>query len=94
MSGCPKNYRDFAGKPLFFHVIESLLSARGIAQVVIDTDSPAILDLAAKHFPELTLLERPAHLRDGAIPMNDVLLHSIGQVPADFYLQTHSTNPC
>lgn len=88
-----KNYRDFAGKPLFFHVIESLLSARGIAQVVIDTDSPAILDLAAKHFPELTLLERPAHLRDGAIPMNDVLLHSIGQVPADFYLQTHSTNP-
>lgn len=25
--------------------------------------------------------------------MNDVLLHSISQVKADFYLQTHSTNP-
>ena len=25
--------------------------------------------------------------------MNDVLMHDVQQVPADFYLQTHSTNP-
>lgn len=25
--------------------------------------------------------------------MNEILLHDIEQVPADFYLQTHSTNP-
>jgi CMP-N-acetylneuraminic acid synthetase len=37
--------------------------------------------------------ERPDHLRDGSIPMNDVLLNAISKVPADFYLQTHSTNP-
>lgn len=88
-----KNYRDFAGKPLYHHVIENLLACDAISQVVIDTDSPIILEDAAKHFPTVTLLKRPAHLQSGEIPMNDVLLNTIGQVKADFYLQTHSTNP-
>jgi CMP-N-acetylneuraminic acid synthetase len=88
-----KNYRDFAGKPLFFHVTESLLQCSLISQVVIDTDSPRVIELCQEHFPQVTILERPEHLRDGSIPMNDVLLNAISQVPADFYLQTHSTNP-
>lgn len=88
-----KNYRDFAGKPLYRHVIESLLACDAITEVVIDTDSPVILEDAAKHFPTVTLLERPEHLRAGEIPMNDVLLNTINQLDADFFLQTHSTNP-
>ena len=88
-----KNYRDFAGKPLFFHVVESLLACSSISTVIVDTDSPVIIDLTHKHFPAVVVQERPEHLRDGAIPMNDVLLNAISQVPADFYLQTHSTNP-
>lgn len=88
-----KNYREFAGKPLYHHVIESLLACPDIGTVVIDTDSPTILEDAAKQFPTVTLLERPENLRDGAIPMNDVLLNSVRQIDAEFYLQTHSTNP-
>lgn len=88
-----KNYRDFAGKPLYQHIIESLLQCALIDTVLIDTDSPVILEQAAKLYPSVLLLERPAHLRDGAIAMNDVLLNIINQVPSDFYLQTHSTNP-
>ena len=88
-----KNYRDFAGKPLYHHVIEALLQCTSITEVVIDTDSDFILEDAARHFPSVTLLERPERLRAGEIPMNDVLLHSIGQLNTDFYLQTHSTNP-
>ena len=88
-----KNYRDFAGKPLYHHVVNSLLRCDKIQEVVIDTDSPIILEDAAKHFPQVTLLERPEHLRAGETPMNDVLLNTIRQVEADFYLQTHSTNP-
>ncbi len=88
-----KNYRDFAGKPLFFHVIESLLACKSISTVVIDTDSPVIIEMAQQNFPTVKILERPAHLRDGSIAMNDVLLNAINQIPADFYLQTHSTNP-
>ncbi len=88
-----KNYRSFNGKPLFHYVTESLLKVPAITQVVIDTDSPTVMDYARKHFPQVILLERPEHLRDGSIPMNDVLLNVINQVQADFYLQTHSTNP-
>jgi CMP-N-acetylneuraminic acid synthetase len=88
-----KNYRDFAGKPLYHHVVESLLACPSITQVVIDTDSPVILEDAAQHFPKVTLLKRPEHLQAGDIPMNDVLLNTINQLDADFFLQTHSTNP-
>lgn len=88
-----KNYRDFAGKPLFHHVIQTLLNCPLIDKVVIDTDSPVVMEHAKEYFPTITVLERPEHLRDGGIAMNVVLLNSINQVPSEFYLQTHSTNP-
>jgi len=88
-----KNYRDFAGKPLFHHIIDSLLDCPLIDKVVIDTDSPIVKEQSEKAFPSVVILERPEALRDGSIPMNDVLMNVINQVPSDFYLQTHSTNP-
>lgn len=88
-----KNYRDFAGKPLFHHVVQTLLDCKQINQVVIDTDSPIVIEQCATVFPSVLVLERPEHLKDGTIPMNDVLLNTINQVPSEFYLQTHSTNP-
>jgi CMP-N-acetylneuraminic acid synthetase len=88
-----KNYRDFSGKPLFHHIIDTLLSCPLIDKVVIDTDSPVVIEQAKHAFPEVLVLVRPEHLRDGGIPMNEVLLNSINQVASDFYLQTHSTNP-
>ena len=39
------------------------------------------------------MLERPEHLRADDIPMNEILAYDTAQVEADFYLQTHSTNP-
>lgn len=88
-----KNYRNFNGKPLFHYVTASLAACPHIHQIVIDTDSPTIFEYAKQHFPKVILLERPKHLQDGSIPMNDVLLNIVNQVPSDFYVQTHSTNP-
>lgn len=89
-----KNYRLLAGKPLFEHILDSLLACDMISQVVIDTDSPVITTLVdARNDPRAVAIPRPEHLRDGRIPMNQVLLHDIEQAPADYYLQTHSTNP-
>lgn len=88
-----KNYRDFAGKPLFYWVVHSLLLCDKISVVAIDTDSPDIKKLARQYFPTVHILDRPPHLQAGDIPMNDVLLNSISQLEADFFLQTHSTNP-
>ncbi|WP_321507967.1 acylneuraminate cytidylyltransferase family protein [uncultured Methanoregula sp.] len=88
-----KNYRLFAGKPLFHYIISSLLQCREISRVVIDTDSETIMKDTSKSFPDVEIIERPEHLRDGSIPMNDVLLNDMQHIKADFYLQTHSTNP-
>lgn len=88
-----KNYRLFAGRPLFHHIVETLLSCPDVDEVVIDTDSPVIREDARQSFPKVRLLERPEHLRDGRISMNEVLRHDLERVAADTYLQTHSTNP-
>lgn len=88
-----KNYRPFAGRPLYHHIVGALLACPNVAKVLIDTDSDFIRDDAAAHFPAVKTIERPAHLRAGTVPMNDVLLHDVAQIEADFYLQTHSTNP-
>jgi CMP-N-acetylneuraminic acid synthetase len=78
-----KNYRMLDGKPLFHHIVQTLLEVPYIAQVVIDTDSPLITADVA----------RPEQLLGGDVPMNSILAHDVQQVAGDFYLQTHSTNP-
>ncbi|UCF44591.1 MAG: acylneuraminate cytidylyltransferase family protein [Planctomycetota bacterium] len=88
-----KNYRPLVGQPLYQHIIKSLLDCPVITEVIIDTDSPTIMEDASGRFPEVRLIERPEGLRADTIPMNDVLLHDVTRVEADYYLQTHSTNP-
>src|ERR1700712_1260442 len=88
-----KNYRLLGGQPLYHHIISSLLSCGTIDEVVIDTDSEFITADANTAFPTVRVLARPEHLLGGDVPMNDVLLNDIEQVEADYYVQTHSTNP-
>jgi CMP-N-acetylneuraminic acid synthetase len=88
-----KNYRPLAGKPLFHHIIDTLLAVHEIDQVVVDTDSEPVMDGVRQHFPQVTIIARPENLRADDVPMNDILLYDTAQAQADFYLQTHSTNP-
>lgn len=88
-----KNYRLLAGKPLFHHTLETLLAVPEIAEIVVDTDSEPVMDGLRRYFPQVPIIDRPEHLRADNVPMNDILIHDTAQVSADFYLQTHSTNP-
>ncbi len=88
-----KNYRPLAGKPLFQHIIASLLACPEINEVVVDTDSPPIISNLQEQYPQVRVLERPEALRADHISMNEILAYDTSQVQADFYLQTHSTNP-
>lgn len=88
-----KNYRMLGDRPLFHHIVSTLLSCPHIAQTVIDTDSPLIAEDAARAFPSVKVLDRPERLRGGMVPMNEVLLNDVARINADLYLQTHSTNP-
>ncbi|HVN56292.1 MAG TPA: acylneuraminate cytidylyltransferase family protein [Anaerolineaceae bacterium] len=88
-----KNYRLIGGRPLYQHILTTLLACEEIAQVVVDTDSPVIAAGLKEFFPLVACLDRPERLRAGNVPMNEILLYDTAQVAADFYLQTHSTNP-
>lgn len=88
-----KNYRPLAGKPLYQHIIETLLSVPEIASIMVDSDSAPVMDGLRANFPQVKIIERPENLRAPEIPMNEILAYDTAQVEADFYLQTHSTNP-
>jgi CMP-N-acetylneuraminic acid synthetase len=88
-----KNYREFNGRPLFHHIVSTLLDVPQVAAVVIDTDSPTIVEQCAEHFPTVRCIDRPEHLLGGETPMTDVLAYDASLFPNDWYLQTHSTNP-
>ena len=88
-----KNYRPLSEKPLFHYILSTLLEVPEIAQIVVNTDSPEVIDGCRENFPAIQVIERPEQLRADEIAMNEILLYDTAQVKADFYLQTHSTNP-
>jgi CMP-N-acetylneuraminic acid synthetase len=88
-----KNYRPMAGRPLYAHILETLLACHSVSQIVVDTDSPVLRQGIAERFPSVQLIDRPEALRGGEVPVNAILEHDLGLVPSRFYLQTHSTNP-
>jgi CMP-N-acetylneuraminic acid synthetase len=88
-----KNYRLLAGKPLFHHIIETLLAVPEIDDIVVDTDSQPVMEGLRSFFPTVKLIDRPEHLRADDMSMNEILLYDTEQFPAEFYIQTHSTNP-
>lgn len=88
-----KNFRLLDGRPLYQHILSTLLEVPEIDQIVIDTDSEEIISGIQASFPQVTVLNRPAELRADTIPMNEILMYDTSQVQADLYLQTHSTNP-
>jgi CMP-N-acetylneuraminic acid synthetase len=88
-----KNYRPLAGRPLFHYIVETLQACPEISQVVVDTDSQPVIEGLSTNFPAVMVLPRPEALRADDVSMNEILAYDTGQVEADFYLQTHSTNP-
>ena len=88
-----KNVRLFNNKPLYHWVVESLLRAESITSVLINTDSPRILEEAPTLDDRVAVVERPEELRGDFVPMNDILVHDVDRVDADYYFQTHATSP-
>ena len=88
-----KNYRPLAGIPLYQHIIETLIQVPEITSILVDTDSEPVIDGLRANFPQVKISVRPEHLRADHIPMNEILTHDTAQIEADFFIQTHSTNP-
>lgn len=93
-----KNYRDFNGKPLYFYIINTLLQSKYIDRVIINTNSEIVkkgVNTFFKDNDKIIIYDRPEHLWPGDTPVNKLLIDVIDKLDlnADFYLQTHTTNP-
>ncbi len=88
-----KNFRLLAGKPLFHHILLTLLDVPEIDDIFVDTDSPVIRDGVKENFPQINIIDRPEELRADEVSMNRIIAYDMSIIGADLYLQTHSTNP-
>jgi len=88
-----KNYRELGGVPLYHHILGTLLQVPEIDLICVDTDSMVIKDGLAQDFPVIKVIDRPLDLRADDISMNRILEHDMSLIQAEYYLQTHSTNP-
>ena len=89
-----KNFREFAGKPLFAWILDTLLAVEEISKIVINTDARDELEASGlKTCKRVDVQKRPTDLCGDAVSMNRILAHDIATNPADTYLMTHTTNP-
>ena len=89
-----KNFREFAGKPLFRWILNTLLDVDEIDCIVINTDARSIL---AEHglieSDRIMIRDRKADLCGDMVSMNKIIEDDINNVRAATYLMTHTTNP-
>ncbi len=89
-----KNFRPFAGKPLFRWILDSLLAIPEIEKVVINTDARSILaDNGLVDTDRILIRDRKPEICGDFVSMNKVLADDLENVPSDLYLMTHTTNP-
>ncbi len=89
-----KNFRLFAGKPLFRWILNTLLETEEVSCVVINTDARmTLLENGLKESERVIIRDRKASLCGDHVSMNLILEDDISEISADCYLMTHTTNP-
>lgn len=90
-----KNYRLMDGKPLYWYVLNTLTKCKQLSKIIVDTNSPIVIEGVQEYFPEITIYNRPERLCGNTVSTNELLLNIITdlELDADFYFQTHVTNP-
>ncbi len=87
-----KNLRPFLKRPLYSWILDALLNAKRVDQVIVETDSDEIQESVQTSY-DLSIFRRPPELVGDHVPMNDLIAFNMKNVPADVYVQTHATNP-
>ncbi|MBD3649400.1 MAG: acylneuraminate cytidylyltransferase family protein [Pseudomonadales bacterium] len=89
-----KNFRPFAGRPLFRWILDTLLDVKEVDLVVINTDARDVLsDHGLVEGDRVKIRDRKPELCGDMVSMNLILQDDIQNVDSDLYLMTHNTNP-
>lgn len=87
-----KNMLPLGGVPLVVHAVRAAMEADLVDEVVIDSDSPAILD--AGHRYGAKMLQRPPHLANNRTTGDDLAYWQASHVPgAEAIVQVVPTSP-
>jgi CMP-N-acetylneuraminic acid synthetase len=89
-----KNFRNFAGKPLFRWILDTLLSLESIDKIIINTDARGILeDNGLTGSDRVLIRDRRPEICGDHISMNLVIEDDLNAIDAETFLMTHTTNP-
>ena len=89
-----KNFRKFAGKPLFKWMLDALVEVNEIDCIIINTDARHILEAnGLKECSRIRIRERKSELCGDFVSMNKIIEDDILNVESGDYLMTHTTNP-
>lgn len=89
-----KNFRNFAGKPLFRWILDELLKVEEIEKIVINTDARQILGShGLVESDRIKIRDRKEDLCGDFVSMNKIIEDDMSAIEADIYLMTHTTNP-
>lgn len=86
-----KNIRPFAGKTLLEYKIEQLKHVKGLDGVIVNSDSPEMLGIAASLGAE-TILRDP-YYASNSVSMSDVYRNMAENCRCDYILYANVTNP-
>ena len=88
-----KNFREFAGKPLYHHIVGTLDRTYAVDEILVDTDSFRVMQEAPGLSSKVRVVERPEELRGDFVSTNKIFAYDMGQAEGDIFIQTHATNP-
>lgn len=86
-----KNLRLLYGKPLVLYTVEKLLRCREVDEVVLDSDSDDVLDLAA-HLP-CRRMKREAAMASNRTDGHELFMNQVEATDADLVVQVLCTSP-
>jgi CMP-N-acetylneuraminic acid synthetase len=85
-----KNFRAFAGRPLFHYILEAARNA-GLDRIFVNTDDAGAAEYARSQ--GMGVIDRPAFLSADSANGNDLLMYDASQVDAAVYVQLFVTAP-
>lgn len=89
-----KNFKIFAGKPLFRWVLDSLTAIDKIDKVIINTDARDILEEnGLEETNKIIIRDRREEIQGDFVSMNRIIEDDINNIEAETYLMSHTTNP-
>lgn len=85
-----KNLLPIAGRPLCYHICETLAQVQGIDETYVYCSDPKVTDYIPK---EVTFLRRDAYLDGDLVKGKEIYERFIAEVDADIYVLAHTTSP-